>query len=101
MKRLVTWPGLTYLFLRRVRKRTLAGALRPLSRKHGRSFRFDPDSYFSYETITVGDDGHIGPGVPIGVKSAVSNSVPANSVVVENQGRMVQTSQDSKWGTPQ
>jgi acetyltransferase-like isoleucine patch superfamily enzyme len=39
--------------------------LRPLFKKHGRHFYFDPDSSFTYETIEVGDDVFIGPGAVI------------------------------------
>jgi acetyltransferase-like isoleucine patch superfamily enzyme len=46
--------------------------LRPLFKKHGRHFYFDPDSSFTYETIEVGDDVFIGPGAVItGTKTEV------------------------------
>lgn len=66
MKALLRWPGSAYLFLWKVRRRVLMLLLRPLFRRHGRNFKFDPDSYFSFSTISVGDDVFIGPGATVG-----------------------------------
>lgn len=47
-------------FLGRVRRRTLIWLLKPLFGSHGKSFFFDPDGWYSFETIHVGDDVWIG-----------------------------------------
>lgn len=36
--------------------------LRPLFKKHGRNFKFDPYGTYSFETISVGEDVYVGPG---------------------------------------
>lgn len=39
--------------------------MRPLFSKVGRNFVFDPDGYYSFSTIEVGDDVFLGPGAHI------------------------------------
>ena len=55
-------PGLLILGARRLSRRARMLALRPLFRKTGTRFRFDPDGYYSFSTIDVGDDVFLGPG---------------------------------------
>jgi len=74
------FPGLLLILLRKVRKRVLMYLLRPLFKKHGRNLRFDPDGYFSFATITVGDDVFIGPGAHIG--AARTEIVIGNKVMI-------------------
>jgi len=65
-------PGYLLVAARKLRKRVLMYMLRPLFKKHGKRFYFDPDSSFTYETIEVGDDVFIGPGALIrGTKTQV------------------------------
>ena len=53
--------GKIIIFYRKVRKRILMYFLRPLFRDHGINFIFDPDSHFSFHTISVGNNVFIGP----------------------------------------
>lgn len=50
------------LLLFKIKRKLLMFAYRPLFKKHGKNFVFDPYSIFSYDTIEVGDDVYIGPG---------------------------------------
>jgi acetyltransferase-like isoleucine patch superfamily enzyme len=59
---LIRLPGLLLIAARRASRRLRMLALRPLFRKTGRRFRFDPDGHYSFSTITVGDDVFVGPG---------------------------------------
>ncbi len=58
-------PGYGLYLARRLRVRIFRFLLRPLFRSHGKNFIFDPDDYFSYSTISVGDDVYIGPGATL------------------------------------
>jgi acetyltransferase-like isoleucine patch superfamily enzyme len=55
-------PGLLMLAARRLSRRARMLALRPLFKKAGTHFRFDPDGHYSFSTIEVGDDVFLGPG---------------------------------------
>jgi len=46
----------------KVKRRIKMRLLRPLFKKYGRNFVFDPYSHFSYHTIEVGNDVFIGAG---------------------------------------
>lgn len=50
---------------RRLTRRTKMFMLRSAFKRHGRNFVFDPDGWYSYETIEVGDDVFIGPGATL------------------------------------
>jgi acetyltransferase-like isoleucine patch superfamily enzyme len=54
--------GLTLAYLIRIRRRLKMILLRSNFRKFGKNFVFDPDGFYSYETIEVGDDVYIGIG---------------------------------------
>jgi acetyltransferase-like isoleucine patch superfamily enzyme len=60
MNRFLALPGRTHYLFRRVRRRLLMYAYRPLFAEHGRNFRFDPDGYFTFENIHVGDNVNLG-----------------------------------------
>ena len=49
-------PGHTLVLARRGWRYVRMLALRPLFGSHGRNFRFDPDGWYSYPNIHVGDD---------------------------------------------
>lgn len=51
-----------FIFLKKVYRRFLIIILRPLFRKHGKNFVFDPFGSYSFDTIEVGDDVYIGGG---------------------------------------
>jgi acetyltransferase-like isoleucine patch superfamily enzyme len=51
-----------FLFLRRVWKRVRMLVIRPAFKRYGQHFIFDPDCFFSYENIEVGNDVSIGFG---------------------------------------
>jgi acetyltransferase-like isoleucine patch superfamily enzyme len=55
-------PGLLLIGARRFSRRVRMLALRPLFRKTGTRFRFDPNGHYSFSTIEVGDDVFLGPG---------------------------------------
>src|SRR5262245_14412326 len=55
-------PGLLLMGGRRGFRRLKMVALRPLFRKSGKTFRFDPDGHYTFSTIEVGDDVFLGPG---------------------------------------
>ena len=50
-----------YLLTIKTKRRINMLLLRNLFKKYGKNFIFYPDSYFSYETIEIGDDVYIGP----------------------------------------
>ncbi len=50
------------VFLRRAWKRARMFLIRPAFGRYGKHFIFDPDCFFSYENIEVGDDVSIGNG---------------------------------------
>lgn len=52
-------------------------AYRPLFASHGGNFRFDPDGFFSFGTITVGDDVSLG--------SRATLSAPRSSIRIGNK----------------
>jgi acetyltransferase-like isoleucine patch superfamily enzyme len=54
--------GKILLLCRAVRRRLFRFFLRPLFASHGRNFVFDPDGFYTYSTISVGDDVYIGQG---------------------------------------
>jgi len=54
--------GLIYLLAQKVYRRLLMWILRPLFRRHGRNFRFDPHGEYTFSNIIVGDDVAIGTG---------------------------------------
>ena len=49
-----------YIFLRRVLRRLRMYFLRPLFKYYGSDFRFDPDGFYSYKNIYVGDSVNLG-----------------------------------------
>lgn len=53
--------SLAVLFYIRVKKRIKMLFLRPLFKKHGKNFVFDPNGNYSFHTIEVGNDVYIGP----------------------------------------
>ena len=55
-------PGLMLVGARRLFRRVRMLLLAPLFRKSGKAFRFDPDGYYSFATIEVGDHVFLGPG---------------------------------------
>jgi acetyltransferase-like isoleucine patch superfamily enzyme len=59
---LLRLPGVLLTGWRRLSRRLRMLALRPLFRKTGARFRFDPDGHYSFSTIEVGDDVFLGPG---------------------------------------
>jgi acetyltransferase-like isoleucine patch superfamily enzyme len=50
----------THVFAGKVVRRLRMYLLRPLFAAHGRNFHFDPDGFYSYENISVGDDVSLG-----------------------------------------
>jgi acetyltransferase-like isoleucine patch superfamily enzyme len=50
----------TYLVFRKIRRRLSMHLLRPAFGSHGRNFIFDPQGFYSYEHIHVGDDVFLG-----------------------------------------
>ena len=52
--------GVFLLFCRRVWRRFKMILLRSAFKKHGRHFIFDPEGYYTFETIQVGDDVTLG-----------------------------------------
>jgi acetyltransferase-like isoleucine patch superfamily enzyme len=58
--------GKTLFFFHKAKRRLLMYAYRPLFKKHGKNFIFDPYSLFSFETIEVGNDVFIGPRANFG-----------------------------------
>src|SRR5262249_35091017 len=62
MRALIRLPGLLVLGARPLSRRARKLPLRPLFRKAGTHFRFDPDGHYSFSTIEVGDNVFLGPG---------------------------------------
>ena len=54
--------GLIYLLVQKAYRRLLMWMLRPLFRRHGKNFRFDPHGEYTFSNIIVGDDVAIGTG---------------------------------------
>ncbi|MEE9438573.1 MAG: DapH/DapD/GlmU-related protein [Saprospiraceae bacterium] len=52
--------------LYKINRKILMFLYRPMFKKHGKNFVFDPFSQFSYGTIEVGDDVYIGPRANFG-----------------------------------
>ncbi|HRN33722.1 MAG TPA: acyltransferase [Saprospiraceae bacterium] len=46
----------------RIVRRVLMNIKKPLFKKYGKNFIFDPYGNYSYKTISIGDDVYIGPG---------------------------------------
>lgn len=65
------------LLLTRVWSRFRESLYRPLFDLHGSNFRFDPDGYYTYETIEVGNDVFIGPRAQL--------SAPQSRIVIGNK----------------
>jgi acetyltransferase-like isoleucine patch superfamily enzyme len=87
MTRLLTGlPGFLILGARKVRRRLLMALLRPQFKRHGRRFWFDPDSHFSFHTISVGDDVFLGPGTSL---NASVSSITLGNKVMFGPGVMV------------
>lgn len=55
-----------YLVLRKIYKVLCMAILKPLFKKHGTNFVFDPFGYYVYKNISVGHDVYIGPGANFG-----------------------------------
>lgn len=53
------------LLKRRVVRRIKMAILRPLFRSHGNGFWFDPDGFYTFHTISVGNDVFLGEGTHI------------------------------------
>jgi acetyltransferase-like isoleucine patch superfamily enzyme len=51
-----------FLLIRRIRKRLLCKILVNLFVNKGKNIIFDPDDYFSFQTISIGHHVYIGPG---------------------------------------
>lgn len=60
IRQLVALPARTFLLLGRVRRRLLMLFYTPLFGSHGRNFRFDPAGDYSFRSIHVGHDVHLG-----------------------------------------
>ncbi|MHC5184451.1 MAG: acyltransferase [Planctomycetota bacterium] len=62
LERILKVPGLIYYYSGRVFRKMQMRLLRPLFKSYGKNFIFDPSgSFYTYGTITVGDDVYIGP----------------------------------------
>lgn len=59
------WPGLAVNFGVRVARRVGMLVMRPLFRHTGRNVWFDPFAFYSFDTISIGDDVYIGPGASL------------------------------------
>lgn len=53
--------------------------LKPLFKKYGSGFVFDPNDHFSYQTISVGNDVYIGPGANF--SASVSSITLGNKIM--------------------
>jgi acetyltransferase-like isoleucine patch superfamily enzyme len=56
------WIAQGLIFGQRLWRRLKIILLRPAFRRYGRNFLFDPNSFYSYQNIEVGDDVSIGSG---------------------------------------
>jgi acetyltransferase-like isoleucine patch superfamily enzyme len=66
----VRWPGRLWCLWRRVHNRVLTWLVRPLFKSCGRNVRFDGSGWYSYETISIGDDVYIGKGAVFGASDS-------------------------------
>lgn len=62
MMKALCLPGKLWCFGRRAANKTLSVLLRPLFRSCGKNIRFDASGYYSFHSISIGDDVFIGPG---------------------------------------
>ncbi len=60
MIQLVRFPGWLIVQLRRASRALRMRLLRPLFRSYGHNVSFDPDGWYTYETISVGSDVFLG-----------------------------------------
>jgi len=60
MKNFFSVLGRLHYFCRRLRSRLLMIVYRPLFGSHGKNFMFDPDGFYTYHNIYVGDDVSLG-----------------------------------------
>lgn len=58
--KVIAMPAYGLVLAKRVWRRLRMMVYRPLFGSHGRNFRFDPDGDYSYATIHVGHDVHLG-----------------------------------------
>jgi acetyltransferase-like isoleucine patch superfamily enzyme len=59
-------PGFAAYYSFRIASRLLMYLYRPLFKSYGKSFRFEPfGSWFSFKSISVGNDVYIGPGAKL------------------------------------
>ena len=79
-------PGRAFVLLSKVRRRLKMLMLRPLFRRHGRNFIFDPDAHYSFGTIEVGDDVFIAHGASLG---AAISTIRIGSKVMLGPGVMI------------
>lgn len=56
------WIGKVVLCFRTIIKKIFLYFIRQQFKSYGRNFIFCPNDFFSYHTITIGDDVYIGPG---------------------------------------
>ncbi len=56
------WLANLFLFIRKVWQRGKMLILRPAFHRHGNHFIFDPDGFYNFSNIEVGDDVSIGDG---------------------------------------
>jgi acetyltransferase-like isoleucine patch superfamily enzyme len=56
------WLAVAFINWRRALRALKMGVLLPAFGRHGRHFHFDPDGFYTYHTIAVGDDVSIGRG---------------------------------------
>jgi acetyltransferase-like isoleucine patch superfamily enzyme len=70
LRRICALPGLVFLFCRKLRRRALAILLRPLFAKCGKNVNFDPDGWYSFSNIELGDKVFIAHGASFGAAIA-------------------------------
>ena len=63
----------------KIYKRVKMIFIKPLFKKYGSGFVFDPDDHFSYHTISVGNDVYIGPGANF--SASVSSITLGNKIM--------------------
>ncbi len=66
------------IFSKKILSRLLMYLYRPLFKSYGQNFIFDPYSYFTYDTINVGNDVFIGPKAYFG---SIKNITIGNKVM--------------------
>lgn len=59
---IMQWFARALILWRKIWKRLKMLVLRPAFARHGRHFIFDPDGFYNFENIEVGDDVSIGDG---------------------------------------